>query len=43
MNRLKIDDLESHFKKFPDVPREVILKEDVLRLAHLLEAKGDAQ
>ncbi len=30
--RSKRDDLEAYFKKYPDVPREVIIKEDMLRL-----------
>lgn len=32
MENKKIDELESYFKKFSDVPKEVILKEDLLRL-----------
>ncbi|MFC1816399.1 hypothetical protein ACFL0M_10785 [Thermodesulfobacteriota bacterium] len=32
MNSKRIGELELHFKKFSDVPKEVIVKEDVLRL-----------
>lgn len=32
MGKQRIEELEHYFKQFPDVPPEVILKEDLLRL-----------
>ncbi len=35
--------LESHFARFSDVPREIILKQDLLRVGHWFTDAADAQ
>ena len=33
-NSRTLDELESYFKNYPDLPREVVLKHDLLRDGH---------